>query len=219
VRWIRVIGLLVAALWPGGARADDFLQPADHIEAVQQRAWLKRNSLMLEPESSIAFNDPFLLRGGGGLRAVYWVRSLLGLSVDASGWGQTPTPDAYVAQRELHAQIRPAASAWSVLAGAEVTPIDGKVGAGSSIVPFEMFLRLGVGAAATSEAITGAPTFAFSAALGVRWFFSNRIGFDTSFSWHTASITRSIAGVSSDWLDSVVSFEVGMPFRIGGGPP
>lgn len=218
MRWSWSVGLLVAALWPCGAWADDAVPLSDHIEAVQDRAWLKRNSLTLEPESSIAFNDPFLLRGGGGLRAVYWIRSLIGVSLDATGWGQTPTPDAYVAQRELHAQIRPAASAWSVLGGAEVTPVDGKIGAGSTIVPFEMFLRLGVGAAATSEAITGAPTFAFSAALGVRWFLSDRFGLDTSFTWRSASITRSIAGVNSDWLDTIVAFDVGVPFRIGGGP-
>ena len=70
-RWIA--GLVAIATMPNLARAEDAVPPSDRIEAVQHRVWLKRGALMLEPQASVAFNDPFLARGGGGLRAVYWI--------------------------------------------------------------------------------------------------------------------------------------------------
>ena len=114
-----------------------------------------------------------------------------------------------VAQRELHAQIRPTASSWSALGGAELTPIDGKIALGSGILPFEMFLRLGLGASASSEAVRSTPTFAFAAGLGARWFLTGRFGLDTSFTWRSASITRQINGVATDLRDTIVAFDVG----------
>jgi hypothetical protein len=216
----RIGGLLAAALFSSVARAEDAVAvpPSDHIESVQNRAWVKRNSLMLEPVGSFAFNDPFLVRGGGGLRAVYWIRSLIGVSVDVSGWAQAPSEQARIAQRELRAQLRPTGSSWSALAGAEATPIDGKLAFFSAIVPFELSLRLGLGAASSRDAIDSSPVFAMSAGLGVRWFMTSHFGLDTGLTWRSASITRYLNGTPTPSRDTLVSFDVGVPFRIGGGP-
>jgi hypothetical protein len=214
-----VTGLLIASL-PGvvGAMEPVSIPTSDHIEAVQTRAWIKRGALTIGPEGSFAFNDPFLVRGGGGVRAVYWVRSLFGLSIDATGWGQAPSEDAIIAQRELRAQLRPTGSSWCALGGAEITPIDGKIAALGGILPFELQLRLAAGAASSRDAVTSSPALALSAGIGARWFLSPLVALDTTVTWRSASITRSLNGASVASRDTVVSFDLGVPLRVGGGP-
>jgi hypothetical protein len=194
----------------------EIAKSADHVEAVQSRAWLKRGAFVLEPTASYAFNDPFLVRGGFGGRVVWWPRSLLGLSVEASGWSQAPSEDARVAQRELRAQLRATGSSWMALAGAEIAAADGKLALGGGILPFELLLRLGAGAASSRDAVTSTPALALSAGVAMRWFLSERWGLDTALSWRSASITRSIDGALVPARDTAVSFEVGVPFRLGG---
>lgn len=217
----RTTGLVVwltLALAPVARATDSVsLPPSDHIESVQTRAWVKRNALTLTPMGSFAFNDPFLVRGGGGLRAVYWIRSLIGLSVDVSGWAQAPSEQARIAQRELRAQLRPTGSSWAALGGAEVTPIDGKLAMFGAIMPFELFLRLGLGAASSRDAVDSSPVFAMSAGLGVRWFAASQVGLDLGLTWRSAAITRVLNGSPTASRDTVVSFDLGVPFRIGGG--
>ena len=210
----------MASLWASrsGAAEGPPIPASDHVEAVQARAWIKRGALTIAPVASYAFNDPFLIRGGGGLRAVYWIRSLVGFSLDVSGWAQTPSEDARIAQRELRAQIEPTGSSWAALMGAEIAPVDGKIAVLSSIVPFELFLRLGAGPASSTDAVTSAPALALSAGLGARWYLQGHFGLDTSLTWRSASITRSLNGLPVDARDTVVSFDVGIPFRFGGGP-
>ncbi len=216
-----VSGLLVGSVTiacVASAQELPAIPASDHIEAVQARAWAKRGALTIGPIGSFAFNDPFLVRGGGGLEAVYWVRSLLGLSLDATGWGQAPSQDAIIAQRELRAQLKPAGSTWAALAGAEVTPADGKIAALGGILPFELFLQLGLGAASSRYDVSSSAVFALSAAFGVRWFLSERFGLDTSLTWRSASVTRFINGGAVPANDTVVSFNLGVPLRVGGGP-
>jgi hypothetical protein len=189
---------------------------ADHIESIQQRAWTKRGAFLLEPLASFSFNDPFLIRGGAGARASFWPRSLIGLTAEASYWAQTPSDDARTAQRELRARMRATGSSWVAYGGAEITPADGKLAALGGVLPFELVLRLGVGAASSRDAISSTPAFSMTAGLGVRWFASERFGVDTSVTWRSASITRSIDGALVSARDTAISFEVGVPFKFGG---
>ncbi len=218
---VYVSALLLGSMAAAGlaeAQEPPSLPPSDHIEAVQARAWMKRGSFTLEPLGSFAFNDPFLVQGGGGLRAIYWVRSLLGLTVEATGWGQTPSEDAIIAQRELRAQLRPAGSTWAAMGGAEITPADGKIAALGGILPFELLLQIEAGAASSRDSVDSAPALALSAGLGMRWFVSPHVGIDTSITWRSASIVRSINGSSVPSRDTIVSFDLGVPLRLGGAP-
>jgi len=191
---------------------------ADRVEAVQERLWGKRGSLFLGPEGSFAFNDPFVIRGGGGGRAVYWIRSLVGLSLDVTGWGEAPSEEAIIAQRELRAQIRPAGSSWAALLGVELAPADGKIAALGGILPFELFLRAGAGWAASRNDAGSSTGLGITAGLGLRWFVSSRFGIDTSLTWRTAAVALSLNGALVPVRDSIVSFDLGLPFRLGGGP-
>ena len=212
---------LVAALClvASSARAESSAasSPADHIESIQQRAWIKRGAALIEPYANYAFNDPFLLRGGLGARLSYWPRSLIGLTLEASAWAQTPSDDARTAQRELRARLRATGSSWVALGGAEITPADGKLAILGGVLPFELLFRLGVGAASSRDNITSTPAFAMSAGLGIRWFASSHFGVDTSVTWRSASITRSIDGALVAARDTAIAFEIGVPMRVGGG--
>lgn len=189
----------------------------DRIESVQSRAWAKKGAGALSATAAYGLNDPFLARGGGGLRATYWPRSLLGLTLEVSGWAQTPSASARIAQRELRARMRSAGSSWVALVGAEMSAADGKLALGETIVPFELMLRLGGGAASSGTDLDSAPALALGAGVGFRWFLSGVVGLETTLSWRTASVVRQLDGQGASARDTVVAFELGLPFRLGGG--
>ncbi len=174
--------------------------------------------MVLAPVAGYALDDPFLIRGGGGLRASWWPRSLLALTLDVQGWGQTPSAAARVAQRELRARMRPGASAWFAAAGAEVAAVDGKVAVGRGVVPFELVLRASVGVASGTEDLDGDPVAVVVAAAGARWFAGERWGLETSIAWRTAPLVRELDGRAVSTRDSVVALELGLPLRFGGEP-
>ena len=193
------------------------ISSADRVEAVQQRSWKKAGSLELAPFAGYGLNDPFLLRGGVGLRAVWWPRSLVGLTVEASGWTQAPSEAARVAQRELKARLRETGSGWAVLGGGEVALVDGKVAFGSALVPFELVVRALLGAESSTEELRSGAVLALGAAVGARFFLWSGVGLETSLVWRSASLEREIDGRVVSGRDTVVSFEVGVPLRFGGG--
>lgn len=187
--------------------------PADRIEAVQQRAWVKRGSFALAPVLDAGFNDPFLLRGSAGLRATWWPRSLIGFSLEAGAFAQAPTGASRVAQRELRARMRAGGSGWLTLASVEIAPVDGKVALAGAIVPFEIFLRGGVGLAASRQEFFSEPGAAFAAGLGLRWFALPAMGVEAALVWRSTSVVREIAGREVSDRDVMVAFEVAVPFR------
>ncbi len=189
---------------------------ADYIESVQRRGWNKAGALELSPFAGYGLNDPFLIRGGAGLRVVWWPRALVGLTVEASGWTQTPSEAARIAQRELKAELRQTGSGWALLAGAEVSAIDGKLAFGKRLVPFEIVLRGLIGGETSTEDIHSGPTLALAAAIGARFFLSPAWGLETAFAWRSASLEREIDGRLVPGRDTVVSFQVGFPLRFGG---
>lgn len=189
----------------------------DRVEAVQERAWQKRGAFALAPLAATGLNDPFLLRGGVGLRGTWWPRSLVGLSLEAAGWGQTATASAEVAQRELRARLRPTGSGWMALGQVEVSAVDGKIAGFGSILPFELALRGGLGAVSSREASFAQPSFAISGGVLARWFSTGSTAIETGLALRSASVERRINGRVSSFRDTVVSFEVAVPFRFGGG--
>lgn len=190
--------------------------PPDLVEAVQARQWTKRGAFALTPLLAAGLDDPFLLRGGAGLRVAWWPRSLVGFSLEASGWLQGPSDNARVAQRELRARLRAVGAPWTALAGAEVAAADGKLALAGQIVPFELVLKLGAGAAASTAEVVGPVSLLLSGGLGLRWFVGDRLGLETSLVWRSATIERDLAGQAVSGRDTVVAFEVGVPVRLGG---
>lgn len=190
--------------------------PADRIEAVQQRAWVKRGSVALAPVLNAGFNDPFLLRGSAGLRATWWPRSLIGFSLEAGAFAQAPTGASRVAQRELRARMRAGGSGWLTLASVEIAAVDGKVALAGAIVPFEIFLRGGAGLAASRQEFFSEPGTAFAAGLGLRWFALPSLGVESALVWRSTSVVREIAGRDVSDPDVMVAFEVAVPFRLWG---
>lgn len=215
-------GIVVALAVSLGAsvpvQANPVQRPPDYdrIESVQARAWPKRGAFSVAPLGSYAFNDPFLFRGGGGGRLTYWPRPIIGFTLEGSAFAQTPTPSARVAQRELRARMRPTASGWVAMLGGEVSALDGKIALGSSVLPFEGFLRLSAGAAASDEALDSSPALAFGGGVGMRWFVSSWFGLETTLAWRSASIRRDVSGRSVAARDTAVAFELALPIRIGG---
>jgi len=212
--------VVLATLLSAPARADGtipFPGPGDRVEAVQRRPWAGRR-LALAPLAAGGLDDPFLWRGGVGLRATAWPRSLLGLSLEASLWGQTPSQAARTAQRELRAVLRPGGSFLSLLAQAEIAGGDGKIAFGSRIVPFEIFLRAGAGAAGAGTSGSDGFSPAFAGSLGTRWFISERLGLELALAARSAVTQRVVGGVAADRRDTVVALETAVPLRIGGAP-
>lgn len=205
-----VVGLWVSVAWAHTPSA------TDRIEAVQTRAWVRHGAIIVTPLTDAALDDPFLLRGGAGVRFAYWPRSLLGFGLEASGWGQTRTSAARVAQRELRARLRPSGSGWLALASAEVVAVDGKVAGFGGILPFELAVRAAFGAASSRDDFVSAPTLAMAAAFVARWFPSERVGVETSIVVRSAALQRTINGQQTSTKDTVVSFEFGVPLRFGG---
>ncbi len=191
--------------------------PRDLVESVQPRAWMKKGSVAVAPFGAWGLNDPFLNRAGGGLRALWWPRPLLGVTLEGSAWGQRPSDAARTAQRELHARLREAASGWSALAGLELTVADGKVAFGSNIAPLELVLRSSLGLCSTTEDLRGHPTTALSAALASRWFMNARWAMETGLSWRTATLERSVDGRPVAARDTLVALELAAVWRWGGG--
>jgi hypothetical protein len=206
-----MLGTFVAAA-PGHSEEN----PRDRAEAVQPRAWLKRGSFGLSPFGAWGLNDPFLSRGGGGLRALWWPRPLLGVTLEGAAWGQRPSDAARTAQRELHARMREAASGWSVLAGVELTVADGKVAFGSHIAPLEILLRTSLGACGTTEDVSGDPTSAVAAAVASRWFVNASWAVETGLAWRTATLERTVDGRPVAGRDTFVALEVAADWRWGG---
>jgi hypothetical protein len=200
-----------------GPSAPDERPAPDLVEAVQARAWTKKGAFALTPLLAAGLDDPFLAQGGAGLRLGWWPRSLVGITIEASGWLQGPSDAARVAQRELRARLRSAGSPWTALAAAEVSAADGKLALGGDIVPFEFLLRLGAGGAAASEEPAGPVSLLLSAGVGMRWFLGASVGLETNLVWRSASLTREIAGQVVSGRDTVVALELGVPLRLGGG--
>lgn len=214
---MRIAVGLIVVLWVSVAWAQTPATAAsDRIEAVQTRAWVRHGAVLVTPLVNVALDDPFLLRGGAGVRLAYWPRSLLGFSLEASAWGQTRTSAARVAQRELRARLRPSGSGWLATASVEVVAADGKVAGFGGILPFELSLRAAVGAASSRDEFASAPALAFATAFVARWFPTDRLGIETSLVLRSAALERTIDGRKTSSKDTVVSFELGIPLRFGG---
>jgi hypothetical protein len=211
--------LVVLVMWVGGLSEAGAYEPVrDNVEAVQPRAWRKEGSIAVAPFGAWALNDPFVSRGGAGLRALWWPRPLLGLTLEGSAWGQRPSDAARTGQRELRARLRDAASGWSALAGAELSVGDGKVSFGSRIAPFEVLLRTALGLCSTTEDFRGHPTSALAAAVGARWFLGRSWALETALAWRTATLERTVDGRTAAARDTVVALELAADWRWGGGP-
>lgn len=214
----RAAGLIVG-VWASVAWAQ---QPApasvDRIEAIQPRAWIRNGAVTLAPTFASAVDDPFLLRGGAGARVAWWPRSMLAFSLEASAWGQTRTAAARVAQRELRARLRPTGSGWFSALSVEVVGVDGKIAGFGGILPFELGLRAGVGAASSRDDFASSPALAFTGAAVARWFYAPIFGVETSLVVRSAALERTVDGRRFSASDTVVSFELGFPFFVGGRP-
>ncbi len=207
----------VIVVMVGGLSAAKALEPpVDRVEAVQPRAWLKQGSVALAPFGAWAVNDPFLSRAGGGVRAFWWPRPLLGLTLEGSAWGQRPSDAARTARRELRARLRPAASGWSVLAGAELSVADGKVAFGSRIAPFEVVLRSALGLCSSTEELRGHPVPALGASVGTRWFLGPSWALETTLALRTATLERTVDGRPAAARDTNVALEFAGDWRWGG---
>lgn len=204
--WAAVAGAQAPGIEPG---------EADRIEAVQRRTWARAGAFTVTPFAAAGLDDPFLLRGGAGGRAAWWPSSLVGLSLEASAWGQTPSATARVAQRELRARMRPTGAGWFAAASLEIVGVDGKIAGFGGILPFELGLRAGAGAASATEDFSGAPALAFTGGLVARWLPSSFAGIETSFVVRSAALQRVIDGKVVDASDTVFGFELGVPFLLG----
>ena len=218
----RIVGAVVIAVavfrsLPAGAAESSVgtRGDVDRVEAVQPRAWPKRGGMAVAPFGAWAFNDPFVSRGGGGLRALWWPRSLLGVTLEASAWGQRPSDAAKTAQRELHARLRESSSGWSALAGGELSVADAKVAFGPRIVPLELVLRASIGLAGQEG---GGAATALGGAVSARWFLERRWGLETAVAWRTATLGRSLDGRTVGARDTLVALELSVPVRWGGRP-
>ncbi len=191
-------------------------ESSDRIEALNSRAWQKRGSFGMAGFGSYAFNDPMLIRGGGGVRLSWWPRSLVGLSIEAAGGVQGPTNAAKAAQRELKSRLRETGASWNAVSSLELSAADGKAAFGTAIVGFELLLRAGLGVQASEEALRSKPVLASMAALGTRWFLGPRWAFELNLSWRQGSLVRRIDGASVSSRDMVVALEGGVVARLGG---
>ena len=168
------------------------------------------------PVFDAALDDPFLLRGGAGARVTYWPKSLVGIGLEASAWGQARTAAAKVAQRELRARMRPTGSGWFAAASLEIVGVDGKIAGFGGILPFEIGLRTGIGAASSRDDFVSPPAFSFSGAVA-RWFARDWIGVETSIVVRSAALELVVDGKRTSAKDTVVAFELGIPLLLGGG--
>lgn len=207
-----IFAWMLAALWAANAEA----QNLDRIEAVQPRAWAKKGAIVVTPIGAWGLDDPFQLRGGGGARLSYWPRPIIAWTLETTAWAQTSSDASRVAQRELRARFRPVGSLWNATIGAEISAIDGKVTAGSTIVPFECVLRSAVGVGSATEDIDGGAIAVMSAGAGFRWFSGDRWGVETSITWRSFPLARDVGGARESARDSLVTFDLGLPLRIGG---
>ncbi len=131
--------------------ADRVFTAVDRVKVVQRKLILKRQRFELAPAFSVSINDPFFLKIGGGVSAVYWLADTLGVFGDAFYLQTLETENVTLARQALQANLLESRLRLLTAVGFQWSPIYGKVAwFNRDIIHFDLFFSAGFGLAVSS---------------------------------------------------------------------
>ncbi len=131
--------------------ADRVFTAIDRVKVVQRKLIIKKGRFEVAPAFSISVNDPFFMKVGGGVSAVYWAADTLGVFADAFYLQTLETENVTLARQALIANLLESRLRLLTAVGCQWSPIYGKVAwFNRDIIHFDFFFSGGFGIATTS---------------------------------------------------------------------